>query len=299
MKKNKTYRSKKQVNRNAKRASKAKIRIKSRIVSQPEIIKVHEHGPSETVTFDKDGKVKNWNSRSAHNHVKHSKEAIQARSDNRLAKDNKKNRIKTILKEIGYDPTINYTRKEKKKFTRTVKAKLYAKPTKPWNKEEAMKRAEIRAKAKKERLAALPHINEIKKQMEAILPPKIKTGNKPIVRNERYIKYVKQKLGYQVLRTAAELQLNEKGKNRKFIYSISRVKEEDMEAFKQGRPFRTYDFYTDHFNANTVKEAEKKLVELSKKWEKDSSYTGIVLRDPEGLSMTTYYTLDKIKKLAA
>ncbi len=298
MKKNKNYRSKKQVARNAKRAEKAKIRIKSRIVSQPELIKVQEHGPSETVTFDKDGKVKNWNSRSAHNHVKHSKEAIQARSDNRLAKENKKNRIKTILKEAGYDPTISYTRKEKKKFTRAVKAKLYAKPTKPWSKEEAMKRIEIRAKAKKERLAALPHVNEIKKQMEAILPQKVKTGNKPIPKNERYLEYLK-KLGVQNRKSAAQMQMKEKAKSRKFIYSVERVREEDLKAQKEGRPFRTYDFYTHNFMANTVKEAEKRVAKLFEKWEKDTSFTGIVLRDPDGERMTTYYTREKIKRLAA
>lgn len=299
MKKNKNYRSKKQVTRNAKRAEKAKIRIKSRIVSQPELIKVQEHGPSETVTFDKDGKVKNWNSRSAHNHPKCTKNALAARSDNHLARDNKKSRIKSILEEAGYDPTIFYTRKEKKKFTRAVKAKLYAKPTKPWSKEEAMKRAEIKAKAKKERLAAIPHVNEIKKQMEAILPAKTPTAKVQIVRNERYIKYVAKRLGYQRRFSAEEMQKKEKGKFRVFRYSINRVREEDKVAKEQGRPFRTYDFYTDVFKASTIKEAERKLVKISEKWEKDTSYTGITLRDPDGLGMTTYYTSDKIKKLVA
>lgn len=45
--------------------------------------------------------------------------------ENKAIKQSKKERIKNILMKAGYDPTIHYTRKEKKKFTRIVKKTLF------------------------------------------------------------------------------------------------------------------------------------------------------------------------------
>lgn len=52
----------------------------------------------------------------------------KAMEENRSIKKAKKELIKKILKEAGYEPTVRYTRKEKRKFTRIVKNKLFAKP---------------------------------------------------------------------------------------------------------------------------------------------------------------------------
>ena len=54
--------------------------------------------------------------------------ATESRNENKNAKLSKKERIKQILKEAGYDPTIKYTSKEKRKFTCIVKNKLFEKP---------------------------------------------------------------------------------------------------------------------------------------------------------------------------
>ena len=51
--------------------------------------------------------------------------ATESRNENKNAKLSKKERIKQILKEAGYDPTIKYTNKEKRKFTCIVKNKLF------------------------------------------------------------------------------------------------------------------------------------------------------------------------------
>lgn len=275
MKKNKQYKAKKQVTRNTKRAINAKKRIQNRKIQQNIVETIYEHGPSLAVEYGKDGKVKNWNSWSAKKHTKPTQECNESRSANKLAKENKKERIKQILQSMNYDPTIKYSRKEKKKFTRAIKAKLFEKPKiQIKTKEQYITQFKAERIAKKQRLDALPHINDL-----LVTLPKIK--------------------GKQRAKSAAEMVEKEQGNNRKFTYVVNRVREEDMEARKQGRPFRTYDFLTDYFNANTVKEAEKKIKSISKKYKEDTSFTGITLKDPEGENMTTYYTLDKLDKIAA
>lgn len=289
MKKNKQYRAKKQVSRNTKRAINAKKRNYPReLVNTPQgakLIRKHlqeettrdfKHGPSLVIEYGKDGKIKNWNSWSAKKHTKFTEIANQARSDVKLARENKKERIKQILQSMNYDSTIKYTRKEKKKFTRAVKAKLFEKPKQIQIKTKEQYKEQFKAEriAKKTRLNNLPHINDV-----LITLPKVG--------------------GKQRAKTASEMTEKEKGNNRKFTYIVNRVREEDLKAKEQGRPYRTYDFLTDYFNANTVKEAERKIKSIAKKYKEDTSFTGIVLKDPEGENMTTYYTLEKLNKIAA
>ena len=82
-----------------------------------------ELGPSKYIKYDKDGKVIGFisNSKKVHqaNHL--TDVAKKAMEDNKAAKIAKKERIKQILEKVGYDPTVKYTRAEKKKFTRAVK----------------------------------------------------------------------------------------------------------------------------------------------------------------------------------
>ena len=110
--------------------------------------------------------------------------------ENKAIKQSKKERIKNILMKAGYDPTIHYTRKEKKKFTRIVKNSLFDKSPKP--KERTKQKA-----AKEARMEALKY-----------KPLPIKAG--------------KQK-GF----TAAELAVKEKPKERKFKYAINRRRSDD------------------------------------------------------------------------
>lgn len=131
MKKNKQYRVKKQTVRNAKRSAKAKKRNYPRIVINGKYVKKYcpaettrdlEIGPS-LVTEVKDGKTVNWNSWSSKNKQQPTEIAKNAMEENKAIKQSKKELIKNILMKAGYDPTIHYTRKEKKKFTRIVKYK--------------------------------------------------------------------------------------------------------------------------------------------------------------------------------
>jgi sulfatase maturation enzyme AslB (radical SAM superfamily) len=63
--------------------------------------------------------------------------AKNAIEENKAIKQSKKERIKNILMKAGYDPTIHYTRKEKKKFTRMVKNSLFTKSPKPGERSKA------------------------------------------------------------------------------------------------------------------------------------------------------------------
>lgn len=246
MKKNKQYRVKKQTVRNAKRSAKAKKRNYPRIVINGKYVKKYcpaettrdfEIGPS-LVTEVKDGKTVI------------AKNAIE---ENKAIKQSKKERIKNILMKAGYDPTIHYTRKEKKKFTRIVKNSLFDKSPKPKEHTKAeWKELFIQQKAAKEaRMEALKY-----------KPLPIKAG--------------KQK-GF----TAAELAVKEKPKERKFKYTINRRRSDDDK--------RTYDFKTDYFTASTRDEAKKKVAKEAKQYRNDSSFAGITVQDIEGDNNIIYY----------
>ena len=139
MKKNKNFKIKRQTLRNQKRSVKAKKRNYPGIVVGGKFVKKHcpvettrdfEIGPS-LVTVVKDGKTVEWNSWSSKQKQQPTKVATEAMKENKATVQSKKERIKQILMKAGYDPTVNYTRKEKKKFTRIVKDNLFvkAKPT--------------------------------------------------------------------------------------------------------------------------------------------------------------------------
>lgn len=89
-----------------------------------------ELGPSKYIEYDKDGKVIGFisNSKKVHLADHLTDVAKKAMADNKAAKIAKKERIKQILEKVGYDPTVKYTRAEKKKFTRAVKKNLFVQP---------------------------------------------------------------------------------------------------------------------------------------------------------------------------
>ena len=288
-KKHTNYKAKNQVKKNTKRAYKAKKRNYPReIVQTPngakfvrkplqeETTRDFKHGPSLVIKYDKNGKVINWNNHSAHIHQQPTKEAKAIMQINKDVQKSKKERIKQILKSMNYDPTIKYTRKEKKHFTRAVKAKLFEqpKPITVLTKEQYKEKFKQEKIIKQAKLANLPHIHDLYTTL-----PNIK--------------------GLQRSKPAAEMNVKEKGNNRKFTYVINRVQEEDLEAKKEGRPYRSYEFLTDYFNANTVKEAERKIKSIAKKYKEDTSFAGITLKDPEGENMMTYYSIEKLNKIAA
>lgn len=87
-------------------------------------------GPSRVIKYDENGKVigfVKWagNKKQSEYTTKVAKDAM---NENKSIKQSKKELIKNILMKAGYDPTIRYTRKEKKHFTRIVKNNMFTKP---------------------------------------------------------------------------------------------------------------------------------------------------------------------------
>lgn len=269
MKKNKQYRIRKQQIRNAKRSANAKKRNYPRIVINGKYVKKHcpvettrdfEIGPS-LVTEIKDGKTINWNSWSAKNKQQPTKIAKEAMKINRDIKNSKKELVKNILMKAGYDPTIRYTRKEKKKFTRTVKNNLFVK-----TKTVTLTTEQIKEKIKADKIA--------KKEMQTKFDESVRNNPLPV------------KEGKQKGNVAAELAVKEKPNKRTFSYSIQRkCSDNDM---------KTYDFKTDTFIASTKEEAKNKAIKIAKNYKKDTSFAGITIKDIEGDNNITYYTKNKL-----
>lgn len=180
--------------------------------------------------------------------------AKNAIADNKSAKQSKKELIKKILMEAGYEPTVHYTRKEKKHFTRIVKNKLFTKsiPPKQLSKEEYKKKFAEEKAAKKVKLDNLPHAQL----------PVIKGKQRPI--------------------SAAEAVKKEKPNERKFRYVVNRKSDEN--------PNKVYDFLTDYFDASTRNEAKSKATKIAKKYKKDTSFAGITVQDINGDNSITYYS---------
>jgi hypothetical protein len=182
--------------------------------------------------------------------------ATESRNENKNAKLSKKARIKQILKEAGYDPTIKYTSKEKRKFTRIVKNKLFEKP-KPvtLTKEQIKERIRIKQGLREQLLKERKHISEF--------------VNKKIQK------------GY----TAAELSVKEKTDIRTFQYVVQKKSEDN--------PQRDYDFLTDYFKASSREDAKNKAMKIAKKYADNDDVTGIRIQDSKDNNII-YYTKSKL-----
>lgn len=182
--------------------------------------------------------------------------ATESRNENKNAKLSKKERIKQILKEAGYDPTIKYTSKEKRKFTCIVKNKLFEKP-KPvtLTKEQIKERIRIKQGLREQLLKERKHISEF--------------VNKKIQK------------GY----TAAELSVKEKTDIRTFQYVVQKKSEDN--------PQRDYDFLTDYFKASSREDAKNKAMKIAKKYANNDDVTGIRIQDSKDNNIT-YYTKSKL-----
>lgn len=181
-------------------------------------------GPSPFITKGEDGKVSIANIVGKVSQKSYTTDiGKNARQENKTAKQAKKDRIKQILASAGFDPTIKYTRKEKKKFTRTVKKNLFAKK-------------------------------------EVVILSKEEV-------NKRKFKYVIQRK-----------------RSEKIVPAVVQTIEDH----------RVYDFKTDYFEATSKEDAFKLAVKEAKKFEKDSSFTGVTVHDIEGDNSITYYTRSKL-----
>lgn len=291
MKKNKNFRIKRATLRNAKRAAKDKKRNYNRVIQRTptgvkyvkapcpiETTRDFKHGPSLVIEYTEDGKVKNFNSWNKSNKQAMTDIAKETQKEYHIVANSKKERIKQILQSVNYDPTIKYTRKEKKRFTRAVKNNLFS--SKSIDSTTIVKRK---------------YYNREKLKVEYLLKKGISlTPHADMVNAALAINNSKQ------TRSLSATEINhEKANKRKFTYVINRVCEADINSKKSNLPYKTYDFLTDYFEAETVKSAEIKAAKLSKKYLKDESFAGVTLKDPEGTNFITYLTPEKVTRLAA
>lgn len=227
-----------------------------------QMMTVGKPGPSKAIKYSEDGKVIGfikWADKKQSEYT--TKVAKAAMDENKSVKQSKKELVKGILMKAGYDPTIRYTRKEKRKFTRIVKNNLFVKP-----KSVTLTTEQIKEKIKTDKLA--------KKEMQAKFEESVRNNPLPVVP------------GKQRGATAAELSVKEKPNKRNFQYAIQRkCSDNDM---------KVYDFATGNFEASTRDEAKSKATRLAKKYEKDTSFTGVTIKDIEGDNSITYYSRNKL-----
>ena len=220
-------------------------------------------GPSRVIKYDENGKVMGFvkwagNKKQSEYTTKVAKDAM---NENKSIKQSKKELIKNILMKAGYDPTIRYTRKEKKHFTRIVKNNMFTKP-----KAITLTTEQIKEKIKADKLA--------RKSMQAKFDESVRSNS------------LTPKKGKQTAPSAAELSIKEKPNKRNFQYAIQRrCSDNDM---------KVYDFATGNFEASTRDEAKSKAAKLAKKYKKDTSFTGVTVKDIEGDNSITYYSRNKL-----
>lgn len=199
-------------------------------------------GPSPLITKSENGKVVITNVTGKVKQKSYTTDVGKnSRQENRTAKQAKKELIKQILASAGFEPTVHYTRKEKKKFTRLIKKQLFVQP-KPVNltKEEIKVRFQREKEHKAELLASRPHINEVKASV------------------------------LEFLKKSKEI-LDNKKNTRKFCYVVQNQSEEN--------PSKDTDFLTDYIEANTKEEALSKVKDIAKKYIDNEKFTGMRIED--------------------
>ena len=225
-------------------------RTKLRKSKKTEVI-LSSPGPSPFITKGENGKVIITNiSGKVKQKDYTTKIGKNARQENKTARQAKKERIKQILAGMEFEPTVHYTRKEKKKFTRTIKKLLFVQP-KPVNltDEEIKVRFQREKEHKAELLASRPHANEIKASVLEFLKQ-----NKKV--------------------------LNNKKNTRKFRYIVQNQSEDN--------PSKDVDFLTDYIEANTKEEALTKVKDIAKKYVNNEKFTGMRIEDTIS-NDSTYY----------
>lgn len=209
-------------------------------------------GPSPFITKGEDGKVSIINIVGKVNQKSYTTDiGKNARQANKTAKQAKKDRIKQILASAGFDPTIKYTRKEKKKFTRRIKNLLFVQPKKVTLTDDEIKaRIEMRKQRRKEEFEARRYMSPFGKK------------------------------GVQKGFVASQLSVKEAKETRKFKYVIQNKSENN--------PQQDTDFLTDYFDAETREDAKKKVAEIAKKYAKNDKFTGIRIQDSKDNNIIYY-----------
>lgn len=221
-------------------------------------MRITEPGPSKVIIYDENGKVVDFSSKGKTKFKDTlTKVGEEAMASNKKAKLDKKEAIKKILTSAGYDPTIKYSRKERKHFTRLVKNNLFVTP-KPvtLTDKEIKKRVTAKKEKRAELLNSRPHAKTVAEEAKKALIDlkkafKSKTTNVPVVEQKQ---------------------------------EFTRV----IQRFSDDNPIKNYDFYTDTIEAADKEEALKLSKPLAEKHSNDPKFAGMSIT-PKGTTDTTYY----------
>lgn len=209
-------------------------------------------GPSPLITKGADGKVIITNITGNIKQESYTtKIAKSSMEENKTTRQAKKERIKQILAGAGFDPTIHYTRKEKKRFTRLVKKNLFVQPKSvTLTKEECKVRFKQEKESKAELLASRPHIDTIKAMLK------------------------------NLIKTSKAIQQDKKN-TRKFRYVVQRQSEQN--------PMKDTDFLTDFLEATSEEDALSKAKVIAKeKYAKDNKFSGMRIEDLTNKNIICY-----------
>lgn len=198
--------------------------------------------------------------------------AKEAMIENAKIKKSNKDRIHSILQSLNYDPTIpRYTRKEKKAFTRKIKAIEFPEKKPVVLTKEEYKELFAKQKAEKlKRLETRKHISEVLLENKALYDSMKKfvnkNGNKNIDKD-----FIKDAVA-DFLSTKEEKDSENK---KKFRYVIQRKSEDN--------PIKEVDFMTDYIYADTMDDAKKIVKDKATEYKKsDDKFSGIRLIELKG-----------------
>lgn len=216
-------------------------------------------GPSRVITYDKNGKVVDFNSRGKTKFSDTLTETGEKAMDaNKKAKLEKKEAIKRILDSAGFEPTVKYSKKELKHFTRIVKNKLFVSP-----KPVTLTKEECKARFVKEKAQKLELLNS-RKHISEVTTTDIRS---------KFKEFISKK-------AVPKKEVEEDLELRTFKYVIQRKSSEN--------PIKSYDFLSNSFKANGEDMAKQLAKELAKKYEKDELFDGIRLKDSKDESIIFY-----------
>lgn len=203
--------------------------------------------------------------------------AKEAMIENAKIKKSNKDRIHSILQSLNYDPTIpRYTRKEKKAFTRKIKAIEFPEKKPVVLTKEEYKELFAKQKAEKlERLEARKHISEVllenKYFYDSVKKEFIK--NTKIINKNRSTRNIDKKFIKNAIEnflSTKEEKNNNNENKKKFRYVVQRKSEDN--------PIKEVDFMTDYIYADTMDDAKKIIKDKATEYKKsDDKFSGIRL----------------------
>ena len=180
-----------------------------------------------------------------------------AMDENKRIKEANKSLKEKILADIGYNKDVFYTRKEKRIFTRKIKAAMFPKkPEVVLTKEQYLERVKAEKAKKIELLNNRTHISQILEEYN-----KFKKESKKLYNNE-----LSDKTKKEIESFLANKNNVKDVTKKKYRYTIERLTEDEVP--------RNTPFLTDHFYAKDDDEAKRTFKEIASKYKDMERFGG-------------------------